>query len=90
MTEYIEREVAIAHPIIVKIGPWEGPVVPVETVNAVPAADVRPVMRGRWIPHYESTSDNEMLEYGWECSICGRWEMDKEPFCNCGAKMEES
>lgn len=40
MKEYIEREAATAHPIIVKIGPLEGPVVPVETVNAVPAADV--------------------------------------------------
>lgn len=54
-----------------------------------PAADVRENVRAEWIQHYETTSDNETLPYGWECSLCGRWEMEKQPFCNCGAKMEE-
>jgi hypothetical protein len=51
--------------------------------------DVVPVMRGEWIQHHETTTDNETLPYGWECSLCGRWEMEKQPFCNCGAKMED-
>jgi hypothetical protein len=46
-------------------------------------------VRGRWIQHYETTTDNETVLYGWECSECGRWEMDREPYCNCGAKMED-
>ena len=25
---------------------------------------------------------------GYKCSLCGRHEMKKEPYCNCGAKME--
>lgn len=53
----------------------------------------RPVVRGKWIEHYEPYSTGEEMieaQYGYECSICGRWEYEKEPFCNCGAKMEES
>lgn len=45
------------------------------------------VERGKWIQHHEETSDNELMAYGWECSLCGRWEMEKQPFCNCGARM---
>jgi hypothetical protein len=52
-------------------------------------ADAVPVVRGEWIQHHETTTDNETLPYGWECSLCGRWEMEKQPFCNCGAKMED-
>ena len=25
---------------------------------------------------------------GYKCSICGRREGSKEPYCNCGAKMD--
>ena len=52
-------------------------------------ADAVPVVRGEWIQHHETTTDNETLPYGWECSLCGRWEMEKQPFCNCSAKMED-
>ena len=59
----------------------------------LPAADVRPVVRGKWVEHYEPYSTGEEwveAQYGYECSVCGRWEYEKEPFCNCGAMMEES
>lgn len=59
-----------------------------EAIADVPAADVRENVNGEWNQHYETTSDNETLPFGWECSLCGRWEMEKQPFCNCGAKME--
>lgn len=55
----------------------------------VPTIDAVPVVRGKWIQHHETTTDNETLPYGWECSLCGRWEMEKQPFCNCSAKMED-
>lgn len=50
--------------------------------------------RGRWIPHYE-TFDADMAvgilggnyQTGWQCSVCGRYEPSKEPYCNCGADM---
>lgn len=62
-------------------------------LRSIPAADVRPVVRGRWIRHYEQADTGEdIITYpcGWVCSECGRWESEDEPFCNCGAKMEES
>lgn len=51
-------------------------------INEIPAADVRPVVRGKWNA-YNNT---------YVCSACGRpisfW---KSNFCpNCGAMMEES
>lgn len=73
-------------------------------IDRIPAADVRPVVRGEW----EHTEDFD--EYGggryveWTCSVCfskakGGWavrdeHIDEAPtwnFCpNCGARMEES
>jgi rubrerythrin len=51
----------------------------------LPAADVRPVVRGRWI-------DTDNYYQRWKCSACGCHTRDAAPsFCpNCGAKMEES
>jgi len=63
-----------------------------EKIESIPAADVRPVVRGRWIRHYEQADTGEdIITYpcGWVCSECGRWESEDEPFCNCGAMMEE-
>ena len=65
----------------------------ISAVKNCPAAAVRPVVRGKWIEHYEPYSTGEEMietQFGYECSICGRWEYEKEPFCNCGAMMEES
>lgn len=62
-----------------------------DELRAIPAADVQPVRHGRWIQHYEPyDTGEEWIEapYGFECSECGRWEAEKEPFCNCGAKMD--
>ena len=50
---------------------------------------------GRWEPHYE-TFDADMsvgilggnYQTGWQCSVCGRYEPSKEPYCNCGARMD--
>ena len=63
----------------------------IEYLGYVPAADVTPVRHGRWIRHYEPyDTGEEWLESpcGFECSECGRWEAEQEPFCNCGAKMD--
>lgn len=65
-----------------------------QIAHDLPTADVRPVVRGKWIPHYEDfdayDGGVEKRQWGFECSICGRWEENAEPFCNCGAMMEES
>ncbi len=54
-------------------------------VSEMPALDVEPVRRGKWVQFGSET--------GWgiafECSACGRSEAYKSDYCpNCGAKME--
>ena len=63
-------------------------------MDAIPAADVRPVVRGKWI-------DRDDKYYGWNmwaCSACGEEfilaegtpDMNEYHFCpNCGADMRE-
>lgn len=60
-----------------------------EAIETLPAADVRPVVRGRWI---KTPSDIGTIDVE-RCSICG-CEMNERnqfwdaPFCpNCGADM---
>lgn len=53
-----------------------------DAFNAIPAADVRPVKRGKWI-------DTDNYYQRWKCSVCGCHTRDAAPnFCpNCGADM---
>lgn len=48
---------------------------------------------GKWKPETEYY-DDEYSECNkrkvWACSICGRTEVTKQPYCNCGAEMEEN
>ena len=61
-----------------------------KSVQKIPAADVRPVVHGHWIEHIEHDEETDCdVPDGFECSECGRWEQYKEPFCNCGAMMDE-
>lgn len=55
-------------------------------LDAIPAADVAPVVHARWI----ARSDKGIISmtHPYMCSRCWRVEMDKEPYCNCGAKMD--
>ena len=55
-------------------------------VNPVRPADIAPVVHARWI----ARSDKGIISmtYPYMCSRCWRVEMDKEPYCNCGAKMD--
>ena len=46
-----------------------------------------PVRHGRWIEKQEKDTFAGYL-YSYECSECGRVEQCKEPYCNCGAKMD--
>ena len=58
-----------------------------EVIKTIPAADVAPVVHGRWI--YKGDSDM------WVCSRCGR-SVNADPegidlYCyHCGAKMDET
>jgi len=92
MAEYIEREAAIAAVDCTQVivGDWIR-----NNIQKIPAADVRPVVRGRWILHDEVTDWDET----WECSVCGdEFDMiEGTPmdngyrFCpSCGADMRET
>lgn len=57
--------------------------------NLIPAADVAPVVRGRW----SDAGFGELPKhapYGWACSVCGGISFNNEYiYCpNCGAKMD--
>lgn len=67
-------------------------------IEALPAADVRPVARGKWkrvvdFTGVEAFGFKETVVVGWGCNVCG-YEVDVSEgsfnFCpNCGARMEE-
>ena len=98
MTDYIEREAAVN--ALVKIindydmpKDWRnGMSAAMSALYRVTAADVRPVVRGKW----EEKEKDGVWWYA--CSVCGehipkgRWGQEwHSNFCpNCGARMEES
>lgn len=55
-------------------------------INTIPAADVAPVVHARWITR--SDKGIVSMTHPYMCSRCWRVEMNKEPYCNCGAKMD--
>lgn len=101
MAEYIEREVVIAKCKEIASCEWNHRASPVsladayeqfaEDVEELPAADVAPVVHGRWIETYHE--GYEM--WGYDCSECDDGFATKERckskpnYChNCGAKMD--
>ena len=89
MANYIDRE-AIKYEQWA-FGPYNGPlkIVRKTTIDSIPAADVVPVVHGRWIGSHG-------LFQG-KCSVCGYmtfdksadWARDYWPHCpKCGARMD--
>lgn len=89
MDEYIKREAVID--LITRR--YENPEICTQEINSIPAADVAPVVHGRWIrPHWKNSN------YCCDCSECGGEAMHRDyqwdkngiyPICpNCGAKMD--
>lgn len=61
-------------------------VIPAEAIKAVPAADVAPVVHGRWVTHYRSGT---AVAEGYVSTCCDMWNNRKSNYCpNCGAKMD--
>ena len=63
-----------------------------ENIMNAPPIEARPVVRGEWIEYdcFCCNSDGEpVVKTGsiFACSICGREERYREPFCHCGADM---
>lgn len=75
-------------------GVYQGEAWAIKCVNALPSADVKPVVHGKWL-----TVENTMWCGGgyWKCSNCDQgfgfaafFEADSWQFCpNCGADMRE-
>lgn len=67
-----------------------------EAIENAPTVDAAPVVHGKWIPKYKikemyySSDDVENYKVldGFSCSRCGRVEYIREPYCNCGARMD--
>lgn len=96
MDDYISREAAVAAMTALRQEDIEafGMVIPecfpstsaIEALNKIPAADVRPVARGKWLP---TRDDNKK-----ECSKCNvihliaQYPAGRADWCpNCGADM---
>ena len=88
MAEYIEREAALE---AAKKSHLYFDLKPI--INSIPAADVRPVVRGRWskeLGKVETEGGSVTLVYP-QCSECGFIATWSSTYCpNCGAMMEES
>lgn len=87
MTEYIEREAAIAaimsEPPDAHYPHWYA-----DKIKPIPAADVAPVRHGRWI-----SNEGDVLFHCSECEtqISTSWDYDDLQWCyctNCGARMD--
>lgn len=58
-----------------------------QMIDKLPGADVAPVVHGEWIKEvYVDPYGGEWVRF--KCNLCGRIEVVKEPYCNCGAKMD--
>ena len=83
MPEYIDRE-AVFHAMIMEIRP------PFAVVSDFPAADVAPVVHGKWEYEPETINTYAVLK----CSECGWWTLDLSidrayHYCpNCGARCD--
>jgi len=80
MSEYIERGTAIKRVMETKWESGSDGAAAMEIVAAAPAADVAPVVHGRWVYH-----DDGVIT----CSECGNAESSDSYYCRyCGAKMD--
>lgn len=65
-----------------------------DDVVEIPTADIEVVRHGEWLQNsvkmgiYGKDGSENAFFLGYKCSLCGRAELYKEPYCNCGAKMD--
>lgn len=84
MAEYIERETAVRAVMMAKWVDGSDGAMAMEIVASPAAADVAPVVHGRWIPFHSKISGD--IQY---CSACEIGFAAKADYCpHCGAKMD--
>ena len=107
MADYIEREKlkqGIAEDALASLSYWDSGLMDILMleIDECPAADVAPVVHGRWVPSEDDFDDDDVLfdveEWcDWQCNACGEDICYDDPmpprllprFCpNCGAKMD--
>ena len=85
MAEYIEREAAIESLPVA----WDSAI---NALRNVPAADVVPVVHGRWLTweeQFPGEKPRRMNNLGVFCDKCHNHADNRTDFCpNCGAKMD--
>lgn len=88
MAEYIEREEALAALMYAMCGTGFQ-VTAMREVRRIPAADVAPVVHGRWIKGVSVGFSGK--PDGYRCSVCETVILGMPPpYCQmCGAKMEK-
>lgn len=93
MADYIDREALLTHQYNASHSNWPQlaeMVVGVEDIEDAPAADVSPVVHGRW--EYIPQTLNTLSQI--RCPFCGWWSLDPSiddayNYCpNCGEKMD--
>ena len=86
MAEYIGRDAAIE----AAKHAWAKGLEPSQYIEILPAADVAPVVHGRWEMRPTGMATDTGPEYKAYCTVCN--EPNKQyqpPFCpHCGAKMD--
>ena len=87
MAEYIEREAVLSKLREAVKHKGMGAAIAgvlIRYIERIPAADVAPVVHGRWIPfHSEAAGD---IQYCSACDVGCTW---KPNYCpNCGARMD--
>ena len=87
MTEYIEREDAVNAVMAAKWVNGSDGAMAMEIVSSPPAADVAPVVHGRW---GTGRFNLETGNYEEQCTRCRNFSKEYgKPYCpNCGAKMD--
>ena len=89
MAEYIKKE-AIASKAVYMHGFGKNKYVPLRAIEEAPAADVAPVVHGRWI---EAAAYSDGVLNTAYCSVCRNFlpicNWDYHNYCpNCGARMD--
>lgn len=58
-------------------------------IDDAPTLDYAPVRRGEWIECACDDPYRHTCNMRYRCSECGRFALDQEPYCHCGARMKE-
>lgn len=59
-----------------------------KAIKEAPTVDAEPVRHGEWLSTALVDQKGRIVVEQYKCSLCGRQEYQKEPYCHCGAKME--